>query len=138
MSGSTGLNLDCGDVPSPSKDVNMNTVMTQPTPGDYAAAVLSAALSFLYAWGLNKLPSKFFPNAEKIADNVVGKALEEILLTIIKQAAVSISVALAQTIGDMINSRADDGSWWGDPGAIGTGKVTAAVQKLIDGEPSGS
>lgn len=44
-----GLNLDCGTVPSPTGvDLNLNTVVTTPTLGDYLSAVLGALLSSAY------------------------------------------------------------------------------------------
>ena len=48
--GCVGLNLDCGDIPSESGDINANSVMTSPTLGDYVAAVIATVLNALYAW----------------------------------------------------------------------------------------
>jgi hypothetical protein len=117
ISGSHGLNLDCGDLPTFSTDVNLNTVMTQPTLGDYIAAILSAALSFLYAYGANWAIGKKIPAEEAVKG--------------LKAAAY---VAIVQTLADLVNSKAPDGSWAGDPVAVGISKATAIIQQLIDGE----
>jgi hypothetical protein len=135
ISGSFGLNLDCGDFISFSKDTNANTVMTQPTLGDYVAAILSTGFSFLYAWGLSKLIGKAFPVPDKIAKDITQKALEMIILNLVRQAQASVAVAVVQTLLDLVNAKAEDGSWAGDPGAVAISKGTAVVQKLVDGEP---
>jgi len=124
ISGTFGLNLDCGDYIALSKDFNTNTVVTQPTRGDYVAAVLSAALSFAYAYGANwaigkKFPGKKGPDLEK---NIVLAALS------------SVAVAIVQTVADNVNSQQPDGSWKGDVPAIAISKTTAWVQQLVDGE----
>jgi len=54
--GAIGLNLDCSDFPMVSVDWNENTVMTQPTIGDYVAAILSGVLSYYYG-SLNIAPT---------------------------------------------------------------------------------
>lgn len=130
ISGSFGLNLDCGDFIGFSKDTNANTVMTQPTLGDYIAAILSAGLSFVYAWGLGKLTGKLvdkkFP---------AEGAVEKIILNLVVAMHANTAIAVVQTLLDLVNAKAEDGSWAGDPGAVAISKGTAVVQKLVDGEP---
>jgi len=130
ISGSFGLNLDCGDFIAFSSDTNMNTVMTQPTLGDFVAAVLSTGLNFLYAWGVSNRIGKKFPTDK----TPLVREVEKYMLNVVKNALASVSVALAQSVADLINSKADDGSWAGDPCAVGISKGTTVVQKLIDGE----
>jgi hypothetical protein len=127
ISGSSGLNLDCSDLISFSDDFNENTVMTQPTAGDYVAAILAAAFSALYSWGVNKLIGNKYPTDKGPVDP----------LNVVKAAMAGTAVAVVQTLLDLCNANVADPSWWqGDPGANVINNVTAAVQRFIDGEKS--
>jgi hypothetical protein len=126
ISGTFGLNLDCADFLALSKDFNANTVMTQPTLGDYLAAIISTALSFLYAWASNKVIGGTHPVPDKIAPNIAKQALEKILLNIAKQAVGGLGVAILQNLLDMITA---------DPTANAISKISQLVQRLVDGEP---
>ncbi len=124
ISGAFGMNLDCADFPAHSEDVNVNTVMTTPTHGDYVAAVLSTALSWFYAW--------LGAQAGGLAASKMSKTPEG---EIAVGAVLSVALAIAQTSLDLVNQQNpnDLEGWKGDPGAIATGKATAWVQGLIDG-----
>jgi hypothetical protein len=89
---SLGINIDCGDKPFPGAmvDVNLNTVETSPTLGDYLAGLFSALCAVGYAWAV----------AEGISDKI--KASDK-LAEIIRQALWSMGVAAVQTLLDILS-----------------------------------
>jgi hypothetical protein len=117
-----GANLDCSDFPAIclSADLNLSTVKTSPTLGDYVSAIVSAWFSIGYSWVPGAPIGKKWP----------GKNL----LELVKQALASLTVALLQTVLDILNAVLSDlSSWPGDPVAVGIGKLAALIQVLIDG-----
>ena len=94
--GCWGLNLDCGDAPvfGASHDLNLNSVKTSPSLGDYVAALLSAALNMLYAWGPGKIISTYITTEAKLAQVVL-------------QAIPAVALSIEQTVLDAINSVID-------------------------------
>ncbi len=115
--GCWGLNLDCGDAPvfGASHDLNLNSVKTSPTLGDYVAALLSAVLNMLYSWKVGDLISK----------NVTALGMFE---KIFMQALAMLGISTVQTVLDAINSLC----CVNDPVALVIGWVTGLVQGAID------
>ncbi len=99
--GSVGLNLDCGDFPavSTSTDLNLNSVKTAPTLGDYLGALLGAALSQGYAW-LSGVPGGKIE--VKVLENVVEQALATLGIASVQTLLDYLSVAVGETI-DIVN-----------------------------------
>lgn len=62
ISGCLGLNVDCSDLPMVSADLNLNTVMTTPTLGDYIGAIVSGALSAFYGMIPGGIPLAMIQN----------------------------------------------------------------------------
>jgi hypothetical protein len=123
--GCYGLNLDCGDAPvfGASHDLNLNSVKTSPTLGDYLAAVFSAVMSMCYSWA----------TAYMIADKikVAGQAFAEI----VAQSLASLDLSIVQTLLDFLNAVLGDvSSWIGDPIAVVVGKIAGIIQGKADGD----
>jgi hypothetical protein len=109
-----GLNLDCGDVPSVSGDINLNSVKTSPSLGDYLAAIVGAALNMLFTWKVG---------------GAIAKELERDGLAKLEQDLFAMGLALVQTVLDTINSVV---SFVNDPVAMVIGWVSSLVQKGAD------
>jgi hypothetical protein len=110
--GAFGLNLDCGTVPTPTGiDLNINSVVTTPSPGDYAAAIVSASLSALYG----TMTSAFTGGLGGFGDGA------------------SIMITIFQTLADMLNVPSSELSFLLDPPQWFINQVSSWVQSLVDG-----
>jgi hypothetical protein len=109
-----GLNLDCGDVPSGSGDVNLNSVKTSPSLGDYLAAIVGTVLNMLFTWKVG---------------GAISKELERDGLAKIEQDLFGMGLALVQTVLDALNSIC---SFINDPVAAVIGLVSSLAQKGAD------
>jgi hypothetical protein len=87
-----GFNIDCGDQPFPGGmlDFNLNTVETSPTIGDYLAALFSALCAVGYAWAGSAIIGDKVKHADKLTE-------------IIAQALASLSLAVVQTLLDILS-----------------------------------
>jgi hypothetical protein len=77
IAGSKGVNLDCTDGFTMAPDVNLNSVVTQPTLGDYIAAALSAVGNYWLGkfYGMGGLPLAVITNLlDGINSQMTGKA----------------------------------------------------------------
>ncbi len=109
-----GANLDCGDVPSGSADLNLNSVKTSPSLGDYLAAIVGTALNMLFSWKFGKW---------------LGNELEKDGLAKIEQDLFAMGLSSVQTVLDALNSIC---SFINDPVAAVIGLVSSLVQKGVD------
>lgn len=106
-----GANLDCSDLPAPGGmlDINLNTVKTTPTLGDYIAAYVGAILNQWYAWA-----------GSVLAGTITGVGP---LQPILWQSAVTVLMAIQQNLLDAANA---------DPVVIVIGWITGKIQALVD------
>jgi hypothetical protein len=118
ISGSDGLNLDCGDLPALSYDYNANTVMTTPSLGDYLGALVSAIGSYYYSWAGSKEIGLLLDPVKKLLKNLLA----------------TVAVAYLQTLLDYVNYLlSETNDYAGDPIAVELGKIATALQGWIDG-----
>jgi hypothetical protein len=121
ISGLFGLNLDCSDMPALSYDINPNSVMTQPTLGDYIGAIISTALSCAVSYAQSYAMGKMAPTDAK-----PGVGAGEIVRNLNHGNVFSVASAVATTLLDIIT---------GDPVANTIGLISGVAQRAADGEP---
>jgi hypothetical protein len=96
-----GINLDCTDLGTigAAGDVNLNTVKTSPTLGDYVGSIVGALLSMLYSWLPGWALGKW--RFGKLSD-WLAKGTE--LIKALRNAIVGLAITIVQTVVDAVST----------------------------------